>query len=213
MKNLRLNALVTVLALSAPAAYSSTAAISSFSNDQVAGHSNFDLAGFQFSTATAIQITSLGMWVSGGSLADTHQHRRLRPLRQSPVRRDRRCRAHSGRLWLHLGWRQWQRRPLRRQLVHRRAVQPEQQRRNVCRQRQHHHGLWPDVPQCRRVLQQFSGQHVGSRRHRLPFTEGLPRDAYIGPNFTFVPATDTPEPATWGMLLIGAAAFAVRRRS
>ena len=47
-------------------------AVVDVSSDQIAGHSNFDLAGYQFQTSQAIDVTELGMYVSGGQLADSH---------------------------------------------------------------------------------------------------------------------------------------------
>jgi len=41
------------------------------------------------------------------------------------------------------------------------------------------------------------------------FTQGLPRDSYIGPNFVF---TQVPEPGTCAMLLAGIALLTLRRR-
>ena len=212
MQNSRLNLLLLVLTLSAPTAYSSTVAITSFTNSSSAGHGNYDLAGFQFSTDSSIDVTSLGMWVSGTSLADSHAigvYDLAGDLQFSSTVDAGATPDGSGFTWVNLAG------------------------SNVLSA-----GSWFIGVQYNRgsADQMYDGSGSISMASGLTFlnaavyysgspislsnpagtaalyTQGLPRDSYIGPNFTFTPASDVPEPGTCGMLIIGAAAFALRRR-
>jgi hypothetical protein len=212
MKNSRLNLLLLVLTLSAPTAYSSTVAITSFTNSSSAGHGNYDLAGFQFSTATSIDVTSLGMWVSGASLADSHAigvYDLAGDLQFSGTVNAEATPDGSGFTWVDLAG------------SHTLTA-----------------GSWFIGVQYNQgsADQMYDGSGSISMASGLTFlnaavyysgfpislsdpagtaalyTEGPPRDSYIGPNFMFAPASEIPEPGTCGMLIIGAAVFALRRR-
>jgi hypothetical protein len=212
MKNSRLNLCLLVLTLAAPTAYSSTVAITSFTNNSSAGHGNYDLAGFQFSTDTSIDVTSLGMWVSGASLADSHAigvYDLAGDLQFSSTVNAGATPDGSGFTWVDLAGSQtlsagsW--------FI---GVEYNQGSADQMYDGSGSISMASGLTFLNAAVY-YSGSPINlsdPAGTASLYTQGLPRDSYIGPNFMFAPASDIPEPGTWGMLIIGSAVFALRRR-
>ncbi len=202
----RVNFLLLLAALSAPAAYSSTAIVS-FTNDTVAGHGNFDLAGFQFSTSTSIDVTSLGMYVSGASLADTHDigvYDLAGDLEFFGTVDSGATPDGSGFTYVNVGDNFLTAGNYFIGVLYNQGSPDEMYSGS---------GSITMAPGLAFLNAQvyFSGGPVNffDPASTSKFTQGLPRDSYIGPNFMF---NVVPEPGTLGMFVIGAAALALRRR-
>jgi hypothetical protein len=210
---MRLQLLLLSLTISASTAYCGTVAITSLANDSIAGHSNYDIAGFQFSNADSIDVTSLGMWVSGASLVDTHAigvydlagNLQFYDTVNSGATPDA-----SGFTWVNLSG--------SHTLSAGSWFIGVQYNQGSGDQMYAGYGTITMAPGLTflEASVYYSGAPVsltnpaGTAGH---YSEGLPRASYIGPNFTFdAAATATPEPGTWGMLVIGAAGFALRLR-
>jgi hypothetical protein len=207
-----LKLLMLFLTLSVPAAYGGTVAITSFANSSTSGHDNFDLAGFQFSTNDSIDITSLGMWVSGASLVDSHaigvydlagnlQFSYTVNSGATPDGSDFTWVNLSGSNFLSAG--SW--------FI---GVQYNQGSSDQMYDGSGTINMAPGLTFLRAAVY-YSGSPISLSNPASTaglYTEGLPRASYIGPNFTFDTASATPEPSTWGMLIIGAAGFVLRRR-
>jgi hypothetical protein len=199
--------LLLLVALSAPAAYSSTAIVS-FTNNQIAGHGNYDLAGFQFSTSTSIDVTSLGMYVSGASLADTHDigvYDLAGDLEFFGTVDAGATPDGSGFTYVNVGDNFLTAGNYFIGVLYNQGSPDEMYSGS---------GSITMAPGLAFLNAQvyFSGSPINfsdPAGSASIFTQGLPRDSYIGPNFTF---NVVPEPGTLGMFAIGAAALALRRR-
>jgi hypothetical protein len=201
--------LFLVASIAAPAAFGSTLAITSFTNSSSAGHSNYDVAGYQFNTSSAIDITSLGMWVSGESLADSHNigvYTLGGVLQFSGSVASGATGDTDGFTWVDLTG------------------------SHVLAAGDWFIGVQYNAGSADKMFDgsgsinmasgltflnaqvyysgsaiNFSDPSVGTGI----FTEGLPRDSFIGPNFKF---DAVPEPGTWVMLVGGLVAVTLRRR-
>jgi hypothetical protein len=200
--------LFLAFSMAAPAAFGSTVAISSFSNSSTAGHSNYDIAGYQFNTSTAIDITSLGMWVSGASLTDTHAiavYDLSGNLQFSSTVSAGATGDANGFTWVDLtgshvlGAGNW-------------FIGAQY---NAGSADFMFDGTGSITMASGLTFLQaqvyYSGSSIDLTNPGTAglFTEGLPRDSFIGPNFKFAA---TPEPGTWVMLLGGLLGVTIRRR-
>ena len=209
MKKSRLSLLLLVVALSAPMAHSSSIAILSFTNSTLAGHANFDLAGYQFSTANAIDLTSLGMYVSRASLADTHAigvYDLAGNLQFSGTVNAGAAPDGSGFTYVALpggdilsagNWfigAQYNQGSADQMFIGTGSIT-----------------MAPGLTFLKAAVY-FSGSPINlsdPAGTASLFTQSLPRDSYIGPNFTFL---TVPEPSTYAMFVLGAAALVLKRR-
>jgi hypothetical protein len=198
--------LLLLLPLCAQFAFGSTTAIVSFTNDRTAGHGNYDVAGWEFTTSSTINISDLGLWVSGESLADTHNigvFSTSGVLQFSGVVNAGATPDAKGFTWVNVG---------SNTLAAGDWVIAAQYNAGSSDLMFDGHGsitmasgltfdqAW--------VWFSSSPQTFTSPGPGL-FKEGLPRDSYIGPNFEF---TASPEPTTWTLMLLPALAILRRRK-
>jgi hypothetical protein len=207
MNNSMWKLLVVVLALWIPAAYGGNIAITNFTNSDVAGHGNYDLAGFDFSNSAAIDVTALGMYVSGTNLSDSHTIG-IWDLSGDLVF-DAAVSAGatpdaSGFTWVNLTSEEVL--PVGEWFI---GVQ-------------YNAGSADGMYDGYGSITMASGltfDNAAVYYNNVPisltdpagngdglYTEGLPRDSYIGPNFAFA---SVPEPGTLGLVLLGAAGLAL----